>query len=152
MTTPPGDTLERTVQIAARPEIVFSYFTDPARMVRWMGMLCSIDPRPGGMLRVVINEHLIHRGEYVEVTPYSRIVYTWGFEDANAPIPPGGSTVEISLIPNEAGTTLHLRHSGLPVEHDGTDAGWAHYLARLAMVCEGGDPGRDRWTGSKKAN
>lgn len=150
MTTQPSDVLERTIHIAARPEIIFSFFTDPAKMVRWMGTLCSLDPRPGGLFRVVINDQLIHRGQYVEVTPYSRVVYTWGQEGENSPLPPGGSTVEISLTPDADGTILHLRHSGLPVEHEGTNMGWTHYLGRLTDLSEGRDPGRDTWMGSKR--
>jgi uncharacterized protein YndB with AHSA1/START domain len=32
------DTVELEVYIAARPETVFPYFTDPDRMVKWMGV------------------------------------------------------------------------------------------------------------------
>jgi uncharacterized protein YndB with AHSA1/START domain len=38
--------------IAARPETVFRYFTDPVRFARWMGRGSMLDPRPGGRLRV----------------------------------------------------------------------------------------------------
>ena len=31
------DVVEREVRIAARPEIVFGFFTDPATMIRWKG-------------------------------------------------------------------------------------------------------------------
>ena len=38
--------------IAARPETIFRYFTDPGRFARWMGQGSVLDPRPGGRLRV----------------------------------------------------------------------------------------------------
>ena len=40
------------LRVAARPETVFAYFTDPARMVRWMGAEATLDPRPRMLLRL----------------------------------------------------------------------------------------------------
>ena len=54
-TTADATTIEREVRIAARPETVFPYFTDPERMRRWMGRTISLDPRPGGALRIDYN-------------------------------------------------------------------------------------------------
>ncbi len=48
MTTEEGDVLERVVRIAARPETVFSYFTDPKKMTLWKGISAQLDPQPGG--------------------------------------------------------------------------------------------------------
>jgi uncharacterized protein YndB with AHSA1/START domain len=84
----------------------------------------------------------IARGEYVEIVPHSRVVFTWGWE--NSPIPPGSTTVEISLTPDGDGTIVRLRHTGLASEavlqHD---QGWNHYLSRLVIAAGGGDPGPD---------
>ena len=41
--------IEHEIRIAAAPEIVFAHFTDPAKMVRWMGTEATLDPRPGGV-------------------------------------------------------------------------------------------------------
>ena len=46
------DPVRSELRIAAPPEIVFAYFTDPARMVDWMGVAALLDPRPGGTFRV----------------------------------------------------------------------------------------------------
>jgi uncharacterized protein YndB with AHSA1/START domain len=48
-------------------------------------------------------------------------------------VPPGSTTVEITLAPEGAGTVLRLRHMGLPSDdarqrHHG---GWALYTGRL---------------------
>jgi uncharacterized protein YndB with AHSA1/START domain len=40
--------LEVSVLIAAAPEDVFPYFTDPARHVGWMGSEAELEPVPGG--------------------------------------------------------------------------------------------------------
>jgi uncharacterized protein YndB with AHSA1/START domain len=141
---PDPDALERKVRIAARPEVVFEFFIDPAKMLRWKGTEAALDPRPGGVYRVNVTGHEIARGEYVEIVPFSRIVFTWGWE--NTPIAPGSTTVEVTLTPDGDGTVLRLRHSGLASEAvQEHDQGWDHYLARLVSAAAGGDPGPDPW-------
>ena len=138
----PADTLEREIRIAARPEIVFAFFTDPARMIRWKGMSATLDARPGGLYRVNINGRDVVRGKFVVVTPHSRIVFTWGWE--GSPLPPGATTVEVSLAPDNGATIVRLRHRGLPPDMLSLhESGWDHYLPRLAALAEGRDPGPD---------
>ncbi len=84
------------------------------------------------------------RGEFVELVPDRRVVFTWGWVD-HPGVPPGSSTVTIELIPDDGGTLVRLTHDGLPDEEVPLHvAGWEHYLPRLAMLAEGGDPGPDR--------
>ena len=90
-------TIEREVRIAARPETVFPYFVDPARITRWMGRTAELDPRPGGRFRIDYNGEDIASGEYLEVDPPRRVVFTWGWEAPGDPLPPGGSTVAMEL-------------------------------------------------------
>ena len=71
-----SDVVEREVRIAARPETIFPFFTDPAKMVRWKGVHATLDPRPGGIYRVDVTGRDVARGEYVEVVPYTRVVFT----------------------------------------------------------------------------
>ena len=80
------------------PEVIFGFFTDPAKMVQWKGTEAMLDPRPGGTYRVNVTGREIARGEYLEITPYTRIVFTWGWEEG--PITPGSTTVEVRLIPD----------------------------------------------------
>lgn len=61
--------LEVSVHIAARPETVFAYFTDPDRYVRWMGSDVTAEPVPGGAYRVHIRDGVATSGEFVEVDP-----------------------------------------------------------------------------------
>ena len=145
MTSSPTDAVEREVRIAAPPEIVFQYFVDPAKMMEWKGTEAYLDPRPGGLYRVNVTGREIVRGEYVEVTPFSRVVFTWGWEEG--PITPGSTTVEVTLTPDGPGTLLRLRHLGLDAEGQVQHLqGWEHYLPRLATVAAGGDAGVDPWT------
>jgi uncharacterized protein YndB with AHSA1/START domain len=96
---------------------------------------------------VHISEQVVVRGEYVELVPYSRVVFTWGWEGEGSPVPPGSSTVEITLTPDRGGTTLRLRHFNLPQEQVATHAeGWDHFLPRLQSAAEGKDAGPDQWS------
>ena len=136
--------LERVVYISARPETVFSFFIDPEKLIRWKGIQAQLDPRPGGIYKVDINGRDVARGEYVEIVPYSRIVFTWGWEGEGSPLPPGTTTVEISLTPDESGTLLRLRHLGLPSEQRKVHAdGWDFYLSRLVQAAEGREVSQD---------
>jgi uncharacterized protein YndB with AHSA1/START domain len=136
--------LEREIRIAARPETVFAFFTDPVKLIQWKGIKATLDPRPGGIYRVDINGRDVARGEYLEITPYSRVVFTWGWEGEGSPLPPGASTVEISLIAEGEGTVVRLRHLGLPDDQRAVHAeGWDHFLPRLIASAEGRDPGPD---------
>ena len=51
--------------------------------------------------------------------------------------------MEIDLRPCDGGTELHLVHRGLPGPMADAHGGWTNYLARLAAVAEGRDPGPD---------
>jgi uncharacterized protein YndB with AHSA1/START domain len=135
------DVLERELRIAARPETVFAFFTDPARMLRWMGKDVLLDPRPGGIFRNDVDGQYVARGEYLEVVPHSRVVFTWGWEGEGSETPPGASTVEVTLVADGEGTILRLRHSGLSAaERASHGQGWDHFLPRLAAVAEGREP------------
>lgn len=139
-----GEAVVREIRIDASPETVFELLTDAEKIVLWKGRAATLDPRPGGTYLVDVSGENVARGRYVEVVPNRRVVFTWGWE-GDAHVPPGSSTVEITLEPDGAGTVLRLVHSGLPsaearAEHA---RGWDHFLERLAIVAAGGDPGPD---------
>ena len=119
-------------QIAATPETVFSYLTDPAKFVAWMGTRAELDPRPGGRFRIEVDAANTAAGEYVEVDPPHRLVFSWGWEGSEA-VPPGSTTVEITVAPSGSGSLLRLRHLGLPSteQRETHSAGWTIYADRL---------------------
>jgi uncharacterized protein YndB with AHSA1/START domain len=144
MTDAPEDVYETEVRIEARPETVFAFFTDPARMLQWKGVDAALDPRPGGLYRVNVTGRETAIGEYLEVKPYERIVITWGWD--SGPIPPGSTRVEIDFIPDGEATILRLRHLGLDAEGLASHKqGWEHYLERLVSAAAGRNPGPDPW-------
>ena len=134
--------LVQTVDIQAAPSIVWELLTDATLIPRWMGRTVEADPRPGGIFRGEINDWAHFRGEFVELVPEKRVVFSFGWENADPP--PGGSTVTITLEPVGDVTRVTLRHSGLgEATRQQHEHGWGHYLARLASVGGGGEPGPD---------
>ena len=135
----------REVRIKAAPGTIFEFFTDPRKMTRWKGVEAQLEPAPGGRYRVNVTGRAVAVGEYVEVDPPRRVVFTWGWEgDPN--LPPGASTVEITLTPDGDETVVTLTHRDLPEPAvGGQTEGWEHFLPRLVEVAEGRDPGADPW-------
>jgi uncharacterized protein YndB with AHSA1/START domain len=141
------DAVEVEVRIAASPETVFDFFTDPALMIQWMGGAVDVEPRPGGRFHCDIRDDAVISGEYVAVEPPGRVVFSWGWEGEDSVTPPGSSTVEVLLAADGDGTQLRLIHSDLPTPEsaDKHGHGWRHYLDRLAIAAAGGDPGDDKF-------
>jgi uncharacterized protein YndB with AHSA1/START domain len=131
-------------RIAATPDEVFAYLTDPKKYTRWKGEQAELDPRPGGLYRVRMGPDAVALGQYVEVEPPSRVVFTWGWE-GSGDVPPGSTTVEITLREDGDGTLLRLRHTGFPSEADADlhREGWEMYVGRLVTVAVGEGPGED---------
>jgi uncharacterized protein YndB with AHSA1/START domain len=135
------DAVSATVRIAAPPDVVFPYFTDPALAVKWIADAALLDARPGGTFSLDVRGNPA-RGEYVVVEPPQRVVFTWGIE-GRGDFPPGSSTVEVVLQPEGDETVVTLTHTNLPTEdyrrsHEG---GWTEFLAVLAQVAVTNSPG-----------
>jgi len=136
--------VEISVHIAAQPETVFRYFTDPRRYVLWMGSDAALDPVPGGMYRVRMNDNVEAAGEFIELDPPHRLVFSWGWNHDEA-VPPGTTRVVITLVAENDGTRVVLRHYDLPdsYQRDHHKKGWETYLSRLHLRIHGVDPGPD---------
>ena len=137
--------LVREIMIDATPETIWPFLTEPDKHVQWQGTVAAIDPRPGGIYRVLVGGQVQSAGECVEVVPNERIVFTFGWEQEGHPIPAGSTTIEITLHPEGDKTRVRLVHRGLPDDaiSDHTH-GWDHYLGRLTTAATGGDPGPDK--------
>ena len=136
------DTLvvEQTVRIAARPETVWRFWTDPQRMCDWWGAAATLDPRPGGTCTIEMGGGPVMQGEFLELVPHERIVFSFGWEPTEgAPaIAPGSTRVEVTLAADGDDTILTLRHSGIPATlADRHRAGWELFLPILAEVAAG---------------
>jgi uncharacterized protein YndB with AHSA1/START domain len=121
MTNTQAIEVEREVRVSASPETIFPFLIDPEKIVRWKGTEAMLDPRPGGIYRVNVAGKNMARGEFVEVSPYSKVVFSWDE------------------------TIVRLRHTDLPTKESAAKhtMGWNHYMSRLAVAAPGGDPGED---------
>ena len=79
--------LIREVVIVASPATIFPFFIDPEQHLRWMGTEVDLDPRAGGIHRVLVEGRHPSVGEFVEVVPNERVVFTFGWDEPDHPIP-----------------------------------------------------------------
>ncbi len=136
--------LTREVVMDASPSTIFPFLTDPSQHLRWMGTEVDLDPRAGGAYRVLVQGVHPAVGEFVEVVPDRKVVFTFGWDEPDHPIPAGSSEVEITLTPDGGKTRVRLVHRGLPDDAVGDHTqGWDHYLDRLALAVTSGDAGPD---------
>jgi uncharacterized protein YndB with AHSA1/START domain len=133
-------TLERIVP--APPRAVFEAWLDPTALARFMCPAAGsrvgaveVDARVGGAFLIVMligDTERPHRGEYLEITPHSRLAFTWRSHAAGE-----GSRVTLRFEPlGDDQTRLTLEHVGL----DGIEArrqhdlGWTAILGALAAA------------------
>jgi len=139
---------EKSVLVPLGADETFALLTEPDRLRRWQAVTARVDLRAGGDYRWTIVPGHSAAGKVVEVDPGRRLVMTWGWEDADD-LPPGASTITITLEPGEGGTMVHLVHDGLTEEQAAGHAeGWNHYLERLVVAGRTGDAGADDWAAS----
>jgi uncharacterized protein YndB with AHSA1/START domain len=91
-------------------DLVFTAYTDPEAVAKWWGLRSSttvidrMDVRPGGTWRYIQHEadgaEYAFSGEYREVTPPERLVYTFEFEPM-----PGHVIVDTVTFDDLDGTT-----------------------------------------------
>jgi uncharacterized protein YndB with AHSA1/START domain len=136
--------LTREVVVDATPATIFPFLIDPELHVQWMGSTAELDPRPGGGYRVLVQGTHPGVGAFKEVVPDHKVVFTFGWDEPDHPIPAGSTEVEITLTPDGDKTRVTLVHRGLPADAvaDHTQ-GWDHYLDRLAVAASGGSTGPD---------
>ena len=124
--------------LPADPETVFAAWTDPASLRQWFDpggvsvTVAEIDARVGG--RLVINmrgnesgRDFPHEGEFLEVEPPRRLVFSWRTPWERE------SQVTIELTPCDGGTELTLIHERIPDAklRDDYRGGWSRVLESL---------------------
>ncbi len=129
-------TVSRTIK--APPKALFDAWLDPSMLARFMlaapGMTipkASADARVGGRFDLIMaheGREMPHGGEYLEIEPHSRIVFTW-----ESPFSTPGSTVTLTFRPVKDATEVTLNHVKFPTEEsrDNHAKGWGAILATL---------------------
>lgn len=131
------DAIQVSRFIAAPPRVVYGYLTESTKWSRWQGAEAEIEARPGGLFLMKMPDGATARGEFVELVPDRRVVFTWGWID-HPGVPPGSSTVEIDIASHEQGSNVTITHRGLPADEiELHTLGWNQHLPRLAAAAEG---------------
>ena len=106
-----------TRRFAAPPEAVYRAHTEPELVQKWLlgppgwtMPVCISEAKPGGKIRYEWTDgkgggfHLT--GEYLELTPFSRIVHV---ERMHLPDPTPDNHVETNFAPDGSGTLMTMR-------------------------------------------
>lgn len=122
------------------PEKVWRAWTDPQALSAWFGpgepnsvTLAEIDLRPGGRWRIGFRtpDGEAHEvgGEYVEVVPPEKLVFSWAWHST----PERVSRVTLLLRAAEGGTALDFRHERFfdQAARDGHAHGWSLTFEKL---------------------
>jgi len=127
--------------IRAPRDQVYAAWTDPAQLKEWFGpesvqtRNLIADVRVGGEFRWDLTDQegkeVTISGEYREVEPGKKIVFTWrleGDEDWK-----NHSTVTVGFFDREGGTEIRLTHEKLPNEasRDDHTQGWNSVLDKV---------------------
>jgi uncharacterized protein YndB with AHSA1/START domain len=132
--------------LRATPERVYRAFLTPDAMAKWLppyGFTCKVhhmDARVGGTYRMSFtnfttgNGHAFG-GEYRELIPNERVVYTDKFED---PSLPGDMLTTITLKQVSCGTEITAVQEGIPemIPVESCYLGWQESLEQLAKLAD----------------
>lgn len=132
--------------LTASPEKVYRAFTESDALARWIapdGFTCtvhSMDVKVGGKFKMSFKNFTTGKshsfgGEYLELIPNEKLVYTDVFDDTNLP---GTMTTTVILKKVSCGTDLIITQenipSVIPIEH--CYLGWQQSLQYLVKLVE----------------
>lgn len=125
------------VLILAPPCSVYELLVDSDKHVTWEGTEASLDPRPGGVYRVVIAGRYPLVGHFVDAIPCEVVSLTLNWDVPGASGVP--LKIEYRLRPAFGQRTrLTVVHREIPANAvDDVRNASEHYLARLAAVASG---------------
>jgi uncharacterized protein YndB with AHSA1/START domain len=144
-------TIERTFDAAA--ELIWKMWTDPEHFKKWYGPngfsvpVAEMDLRVGGRRLICMaspdgSMKMWTTGEYVEIIPNQRLVYTESMSDEHGHVlPPSAmgmpdgypATTEITVVLEDLGgrTKMVMTHAGIPAGSPGA-SGWNQAFDKLA--------------------
>lgn len=132
--------------ITAKPQKVYRAFLEPDAVASWLppfGFTCTVhelDAKVGGKHRMSFrnfttgNTHSFG-GEYQELVPGERLVYSDRFDDPNMP---GEMKVTVALKAVSVGTEISIQQEGVPdvIPLEACYLGWQESLRKLAKLVE----------------
>jgi uncharacterized protein YndB with AHSA1/START domain len=146
-----GNTVRLHRVLATKPEKIYRAFTDADAMARWLppngftGHVHSLEAKVGGKHRMSFTNFTTGQaeffgGEYLELVPNERVVYTDRFDDPNLP---GTMKVTVTLKACVVGTEVNIVQEGVPeaIPLEGCYLGWQESLLNLRRLVEPEIPG-----------
>jgi uncharacterized protein YndB with AHSA1/START domain len=130
-------------RFAVPPERVFDAWLDPGIAGKWLFATASrpmthvrIDARVPGSFHFAERrngERVEHAGEYVEIVPPRRLVFTLVLEDRPRVV----TRVTVEVAPRKTGCELALTHENVPVDRaEHAEARWIGILYGLGVTLE----------------
>ncbi|WP_354081854.1 SRPBCC family protein [Constrictibacter sp. MBR-5] len=132
--------------MAAKPKKVYRAFLEPDAVASWLppfGFTCTVhelEARVGGRHRMSFRNFTTgdshsFGGEYLELVPGERLIYTDRFDDANLP---GEMKVTVTLKAVSVGTEMTVVQEGIPdlIPPEACYLGWQESLRKLAKLVE----------------
>ena len=132
--------------LATKPEKIYRAFLEADALAKWLppnGFVCTVhhqEPKVGGTFRMTFRNFTNGQshsfgGEYLELVPNERLLYTDHFDDPNLA---GRITVTITLKKVAVGTELSIVQDGLPdvIPTEACYLGWQESLRNLARLVE----------------
>ena len=129
---------------ATSPDRLYRAFIEPDALASWLppngylGTVHSLEPKVGGTHRMSFRNFAsgeVHSfgGQYLELVPSERLVYTDQFEDAGLP---GEIQVVVSFRAVSCGTELTIEQSGIPdaIPPESCYLGWQDSLWKLERL------------------
>jgi uncharacterized protein YndB with AHSA1/START domain len=132
--------------LRAPPQRVYRAFLDADAMAKWLpphGFTCKVhdmNPKVGGGYKMSFTNFTTGHGhafggEYRELVPFEKILYTDRFDDPNLP---GEMQTTVTLKPVSCGTEVEIVQEGLPeaIPLEMCYLGWQESLEQLADLVE----------------
>jgi uncharacterized protein YndB with AHSA1/START domain len=132
--------------IAAKPGKVYRAFLEPDAVASWLppfGFTCTVhelEAKVGGRHRMSFRNFTTgdshsFGGEYLELVPGQRLIYTDRFDDANLP---GEMRVTVTLKAVSVGTEMTVVQEGIPdlIPSEACYLGWQESLRKLTKLVE----------------
>ena len=132
--------------LATKPDKVYRAFVEADALAKWLppnGFTCTVhqfDAKVGGGFKMSFrnfttgNSHSFG-GEYLELVPGERLLYTDRFDDPNLP---GEIRVTVTLKKVSVGTEVNIEQAGIPdlIPVEACYLGWQQSLQNLAKLVE----------------
>jgi uncharacterized protein YndB with AHSA1/START domain len=138
-------------------ELIWRMWTQPEHLKNWYGPqgfsipVAQMDVRVGGKRLICMEApdgsmKFWTAGEYTEIVPTTRLVYTEGMADEKGNILPFAegmndddpTMTEITVLLEDINgrTKMVMTHAGVPAGEDGAAAGWEQAFSKMADYAE----------------